>query len=115
LLDEIIDLSKPVWAIWIEFDLERQRTEMWAKHPKWSRRRAECCLYWQKGVLAELRHQVASFCTMMVLGTKEKLMALYCPEACGVNVTETMKRIGIELQWPPNDIVYKIAFIGTPV
>ncbi len=34
------------------------------------------------------------------------------PEAMGVNVTETMKRVGIELEWPPVNVAYQIAMGG---
>jgi len=34
------------------------------------------------------------------------------PEAMGVNVTETMKRVGIELEWPPVNVAYQIALAG---
>ncbi|HUS88307.1 MAG TPA: hypothetical protein VMW91_02880 [Desulfosporosinus sp.] len=36
----------------------------------------------------------------------------YCPEAMGVNVTATMKNLGIELEWPPQNVVHKVAIIG---
>ncbi len=29
------------------------------------------------------------------------LVVVECPEACGVNVHETMLRVGVELEWPP--------------
>jgi hypothetical protein len=31
------------------------------------------------------------------------------PEAHGLNVTATMKSIGIELEWPPKTVTYQIA------
>lgn len=34
------------------------------------------------------------------------------PEAMGVNVSLTMKNAGLILEWPPRNIVHKIAFIG---
>lgn len=37
----------------------------------------------------------------------------YCPEAMGVNVTATMKNLGVTLEWPPQKVVYKVAIIGT--
>jgi predicted metal-binding protein len=35
-----------------------------------------------------------------------------CPEAMGVNVTKTMSNAGIILEWPPENIAYKIAIAG---
>jgi predicted metal-binding protein len=114
LMDEI-NIEKTIWAIVVDFNLEQHCADMKKKHPGWSRRQCECCLYWQSGVMAELKHQAASFCSMMLLyGQAKELNVLYCPEAFGVNITETMKNAGIELEWPPERIVRKIAFVGFP-
>ena len=40
-------------------------------------------------------------------------MVLYCPEAMGVNVTETMKNVGIILEWPPETVTYQIVIAGS--
>lgn len=116
LLSKVLDLAKPVWAIWVEFDLAKHRERMRQKHPNWSVRQLECCLYWQGTVEKDLRRKVTNFCTMRLLykldGTLE---VLYRPEAMGVNVTETMKSVGIELEWPPKNTVYKIALVGSPL
>lgn len=115
LLNEVVDLSKTIWVVWVEFNLEWQRNRMRWKHPKWSIRQAECCLYWQAGVRAELcreiiREQIA---LARATGIKaSKLIGIEVPEAMGVNVTETMKSIGVELQWPPDKIVRKVGLIG---
>ena len=36
----------------------------------------------------------------------------FCPEAMGVNVTATMKNLGVKLEWPPETVVHKVAIIG---
>lgn len=116
LLGKMLDLSQPVWAVWVDFNLSDHRARMRAKHPKWSRRQLECCLYWQKTAENLLKHLVVNFCTEKLLfdQAKRRLDVLYRPEAYGVNVTATMKKIGIILEWPPVNIVRKIAFAGTP-
>ncbi len=112
MIGEILDLSKPVWAVYVEYDLESHRNRMWMKHPKWSKRQAECCLYWQKKVLSFLKHRVANLCTEKCLfDSNIETTALYRPEANGVDVTKTMANVGIEIQWPPETVVYKIAFV----
>jgi len=116
LLPDVLDLSKPVWAVWASFDLAGHRERMRDKHPKWSKRQLDCCLYWQGALLKELRHEVTNFCTMqMPYKISEKLEALYCPEAMGVNVTATMEGAGVTLEWPPLNTVRKIALVGHPV
>jgi hypothetical protein len=42
----------------------------------------------------------------------KNLINTEAPEAMGVNVTETMKNAGVVLEWPPENIVIKVAFIG---
>jgi len=36
----------------------------------------------------------------------------FSDEANGVNVTATMKKIGIELEWPPREYAYQVAVLG---
>jgi predicted metal-binding protein len=104
------DRDKSVWAIFRVFDLEVHVQRMKRTHPSWSDRQARCCLYWQGGVLKLLRKQVNS-----LLDENWSLEVTYCPEAMGVDVTATMKQVGIELEWPPRRLVMKIAMIGTPL
>lgn len=35
-----------------------------------------------------------------------------CPEGSGVNITETMKNVGINLEWPPKNYTYQIVLAG---
>ena len=115
MLNEVLDLAKPIWAVWAEFDLSAHRERMIEKHPKWSKRQLNCCLYWQGSVLKDLRCKVANFCTMRLLyKLNEGLEVLYCPEAMGVNVTATLESVGVKLEWPPEKIVRKVALVGSP-
>lgn len=113
--DEIFDLNKPILAVWVSFDLTAHRTRMLKKHPNWTRRQQDCCLYWQGSVNKRLRINVAHHITRHVLFDNNKfLIVTYVPEAMAVNVTETMKNAGVELEWPPENKVIKVAFIGCP-
>lgn len=106
MIDKVLDLKDAVWAFWVDFDLSIHREKMRKRHPKWSRRQLDCCLYWQGTVNKKLRETVGQR-----LLTNSRVV--YCPEACGVNVTATMKTIGVILEWPPVNIVRKIALVGT--
>ena len=35
-----------------------------------------------------------------------------CPEGAGVNITTTMKSIGIDLEWPPKRYAYQVVLAG---
>jgi len=116
MLGGVLDLAEPVFAVWAEFDLAAHRKKMLKKHPLWSKRQADCCLYWQGTLLKELRHVVANFCTMRLLfRICDKIEAVFCPEAMGVNVTATMAGAGVNLEWPPENTVRKVALVGTSV
>jgi hypothetical protein len=81
------------------------------KHPEWSWRQLSCCLYWQGGARKRLREEVEKL--LRRLGAPdERVVVVRCPEACGVNVTETMRRAGVDLEWPPVIIAYQVALVG---
>ena len=105
------DISKGFWIVWIEFDFAAHRRRMKKKHPNWSQRQKECCLYWQGTANKMLREAVADV-EYYLKGTGN-WKTTYCPEAMGVNVTATMKNLDVELEWPPQNIVRKVAIIGT--
>lgn len=107
LLNKMIDLSKPVWAIWNEFDFGGHCGRMRGKHPTWSQRQVECCLYWQGTARKQLRQTIAKF-----MSEYPTLEIIGCPEACGVNLTTTMASIGRKLQWPPMTKTYQIVLAG---
>lgn len=110
LLGDVLDLARPVFAVWSVFDLGAHRARMAEKHPEWTPRQLDCCLYWQGTARARLRREVSLFLEENK-GTAE-LLVLYCPEACGVNITETMKRLGQHLEWPPKDRTFQVAIAG---
>jgi len=105
--NDLIDISMPIVAIYARFDFAGYVEKMRSKHPDWSQRQLECCLYWQGTVRKELRLETESF-------VKENpgYSILTCPEGNGVNVTATMKKLGIDLEWPPVKWVYKVAIAG---
>lgn len=95
-------------AIWNAFDFGGHVARMQEKHPDWSQRQLECCLYWQGTARRQLREEANLFLFRSNLLLKD-VPVEYIPEAHGVNVTETMRRIGIELEWPPKTTTYQIA------
>ncbi len=114
LINELLDAANPVWAFWINYDLAAHRERMRCRHPRWSERQLVNCLYWQPRVDKLLRQLVDKrlpLLRMMHAGVQPR--AVYCPEACGVNVTATMESAHVKLEWPPVDIVRKIALVGT--
>ena len=108
LLSEVVFMDRPIWFVWTEFNLADHRAIMRHKHPYWSRRQLDCLLYWQPKARKHLRWVVSKF-----IKKHYGLSANYCPEAMGVNVTETIKQAGVILEWPPENIVRMVALIAT--
>ena len=106
-----LDLARPVYAIVNEFDLAAHVARMRTLHPAWSQRQLECCLYWQPRARLELKHEIKRF-LLLTMGCDPSAFADTCPEAGGVNVTQTLARVGIDLEWPPKKIVRQVAFGG---
>lgn len=102
--DKIYDLSQPVYAIYNRFDIGTHMARMRAKHPDWSERQVRCCLYWQNGARIENDKHIALFLQSHLDYETET-----CPEAMGVDVTATMERSAIILEWPPRVFAYQIA------
>jgi hypothetical protein len=86
------------------------------KHPGWSDRQVECCLYWQGTVRKFLREKAQKFLHSYAQANPKfvdrGIRYTEGPEAMGVNVTATMHNIGVELEWPPKIIVRKIFLLG---
>ena len=109
-IDQLIDLQLPVWAIWNVFDFAGHCQRMRVKHPRWSKRQIECCLYWQPKARKELKDEVKKF-----LSERTDKIVVWNPEGAGVNVTATMKSVGMELEWPPVTKTYQIVLAGTSI
>lgn len=108
-IQDVLDLSKPVYCLINSFDLGAHVSRMKERHPKWSMRQARCLLYWQGTARKQLRGHINAF-----LEEHSDMVVLTCPEACGVDVGSTVKSLGIELDWPPQSTVYQIAVAGEP-
>lgn len=107
--DDVYDISKPVYAIINKFDLCAHISRMKEVHPEWTERQLRCCLYWQPTARKQLLQIIKEFYSSNA-GYKIES----CPEAMGVDVTETLKSAGIILEWPPEKWVCQVALAGTP-
>ena len=95
--------GEQVAVIAVKFDLAAWAAEMKRRHPDWTDKQCRCCLYWQGAVRKALQDWAAS-AKGKSWGALEMI-----PEAHGVDVTKMMKRLGLPLQWPPRDFVWKVA------
>jgi hypothetical protein len=90
-------------VIWNKFPFGEHVARMRERHPDWSERQLACCLYWQGTARKQLEAEIEKFrrvrCTSV----------FRIPEAHGVNVTATMERVGVYLEWPPKRWAYQVA------
>jgi hypothetical protein len=108
MVDDIFDLSKAHYFVVVEFDIGDFAAGMKEKHPEWSDKQCRCCLYWQNTVRKNLR----AYCNYFVAGVDNWIYTLI-PEAMGVHVFKTMRKLSIVLQRNPQELLYKVALIGT--
>lgn len=101
--------GKTWYAVWHVFDFGTHVEKMRVAHPTWTERQLANCLYWQGTARKELRAEVLRFLHILPPPVPE---VHWVPEAHGVNVTETMRRIGVELEWPPRTVTHQVALIG---
>ena len=100
MLDSIIDLDKPMYLIYNEFDVESWSKVMKRKHPNWTERQCRCLLYWQGRTRAKLRQKTGLAKVMFGLS----LTVLTRPEYYGVNIYATfLNATGIILD-PVSDV-----------
>ena len=97
------------FVVWNAFDFGAHVRRMYETNPKRTKRQAECCLYWQGTARKQLKKRIKEFTDS--LGGDVIWIVYTIPEAHGVNVTETMRRIGIELEWPPKTVTHQVALV----
>jgi predicted metal-binding protein len=116
LIERIIDLSRPVVAIYNAFPLGRHVEQMRRKHTRWTERQLLNCLYWQGTARRHLKDEIAKFHEHMLCAQPGlRYVVLTTPEACGVNVTETMRAAGVVLEWPARIVAHQVAIAGERV
>ena len=110
MFDEIFDMSKDVYLIHYAYDIKSHMEKMKNKHPHWTDRQLRNVLYWQGTAKKFHRAEIKKFLDKYGhLGYE-----VATPEALGVDVTKTLEKVGIILEWPPMNYSYRIAFAGIP-
>lgn len=108
-IDKFIDLNKKHWFAVVSFSLHKHMEKMKINNPTWTDKQLRNCLYWQGTVRKKLRILCENFAK-----ENEGVVFNNCPEAMGVHVFKTARKIDIPIKKNVDDIVYKIAIIGYP-
>jgi len=77
------------------------------KNPNWSEHQLKCVLYWQGSARKKLKEKCIQF-----LKEFKGYHIEACPEAMGVNVFETMEKVGVVLERTPKIVTYQVAMAG---
>ena len=104
---DFFDLEKPHRFLIIEFNLGEHVLKMQIRHPNWTYRRLKCLLYWQGHVRKMLYEHINS-----IRKADKRIVYTLLPEAMGVNVFKTLRRLGIPFEAKPKTKVLKIALLG---
>lgn len=102
----MLDFSKDICVVYTEFNVGEFAEGMREKYPSWTNRAIYNPRYWQPR--ARKFHKLEE---EKALGNIEYIER--CPEARGVNVTELMKLVGIDLKWdwPPQHSLDNVTYI----
>lgn len=107
-ITEIININKPIFMVFSEFDLEKHISKMRKKHPQWSNHQLRNVLYWQSTSKKQMKERVKK--AQSILGTK---VIIYMPESNGINVYATAFHSGLKLEKIKNlKINRHITFLG---
>src|SRR6056300_1179316 len=118
LVNDKFDLDMPMWVIYTEFPVGEFAERMRVNHPEWEHtpRQWYNCIRWQGTARKQHKIDIRSFKWAM-----RKIPDLHVdtnPEARGINVTEVMKQVGIDLEWnyhenhDPERKTYRVSIAG---
>ena len=104
-------VQPPYYMIIEEFDILSHINKMKKRHPHWTERQCRNLLYWQKGVVKRLKKKAQSFAETI----GNEYIVLEVPEANGVNVFETCKKMGIVIEKNPQKRIRKVMIVGKKI
>jgi len=107
IVSDFIDLTKPHFFAIHAFDLKAFSERMTKDHLTWSNRKSKCSRYWQGHVNSLLKREIEK-----KIGKNQIYTLVF--EAMSGNIFRTLLSLGIPIRRNPQEIVFKVALIGTP-
>ena len=92
-ITEIMDITKDMYIVFSEFNLENHVEKMRKRHSDWTERQLRNCLYWQGTSRKQLRERVKQ--AIKLLGTTTHTVM---PHASGIQVYRTCRHSGLLLE-----------------
>ena len=90
---EIMDLARPVYIVYSEFDLAGHMAKMKSRHPHWTERQQRNVLYWQNRSRKQMRDRAIEAAKIL---RANKICAM--GESAGVNLYATCYLSGLRLE-----------------
>lgn len=109
--DQIFNINKDIYLIYTTFPLGLHMRKMKEKYPDWSERQLRNVIYWQKTAKRIHKEKIIEFLNLY----KDLKYIAVTPEAFGVDVTKTLKSVGIDLSWPPIEDTYRVSLAAEPL
>lgn len=92
-IDKVMDLSRPMYIVYNEFDLAGHAAKMKEAHPLWTERQCRCVLYWQGKSRAQLKARIKE-ARSLIQPTPNVVVS---GENFGVNLYATCLQHGLKL------------------
>jgi len=98
-----------VYVVAVKFDLAEYVAKKRLEHSNWTQRALENPRHWQGHVRSILREACETRCRVY-----PDYVSVTNAEAMGVNLTDTLRNVGIILEWPPRKAVYQVSLLAKP-
>jgi len=100
-----------VFAVYISFDVKGYIEKLRTQHPHWSEEELQDWNLWNRETKEMLAAEIMAF-----LARHQEYTVVECPEAMGINITETAALAGIPLEWQePIATIHRIALAGVKI
>jgi len=123
-MDYLLEYYSYFYLIYAIFNLKSQRERMLTLHPNWSKKQANCLLYWQNSVKKALKEYIQKITAKNVekeiyilsCGSGFKINCsnqseIYSMEAVGINVISTLKNVNIPFEIKPKNKVILVSLL----
>lgn len=110
--EDFFNVRAPLFAVVNHYDLAGFVQRMRIAHPDWSDAQLYNVLRWQGSARKQLQERIDYVLSFDLF---QGAVATWCPEGMGMDVDATMRKAGLELEWPARIIARQVAIIGYPL
>lgn len=103
---------KKLILLWVEFNFNQYKQEMGKKHPSFSQKQVECCLYYQNTLKNMLKLEITKYSPSLILGCGSGFGSCYSMESVGINVMMTLKKLQIPFEVKPKTKILLCTLLG---